>query len=102
MFNVFFCRHRGNGAVISRCSQPEVGWFGWRSAEDEELVQNIVMACADNSKMGNGMEGGTTRQPERIKMELDNGDDSSSSDTHNGSLLSMELVPEPPNMKVCS
>jgi len=46
---IFFCRHRGNGAVICRCSQPEVGWFGWRSTEDEELVQNIIQACAYQS-----------------------------------------------------
>lgn len=86
--------------MISRCSQPEVGWFGWRSSEDEELVQNIVMACADNSKMTcNGAES-TTRQPERIRMESESESDNNSTDTHNGSLLSMELVPEPPNTKV--
>ncbi|ODN00265.1 Myotubularin-related protein 3 [Orchesella cincta] len=89
-------RHRGNGAVISRCSQPEVGWFGWRSAEDEELVQNIVIACADNSKMTSHASE-TTMKPERIRIE--DSDDNSSNDTHNGSLLSMELVPEQPNVK---
>lgn len=35
--------------MICRCSQPEVGWFGWRSTEDEELVQNIIQACAYQS-----------------------------------------------------
>ncbi|XP_049792985.1 myotubularin-related protein 3 isoform X1 [Schistocerca nitens] len=39
-------RHTGNGAVIARCSQPEVGWLGWRSAEDEDLIKAIADACA--------------------------------------------------------
>ncbi|KAG0721169.1 Myotubularin-related protein 3 [Chionoecetes opilio] len=38
-------RH-ANGAVIARCSQPEVGWLGWRSSEDEDLVKAIAEACA--------------------------------------------------------
>lgn len=35
----------GNGAVIARCSQPEVGWLGWRSGEDEDLIKAISDAC---------------------------------------------------------
>ncbi|CAK1541397.1 unnamed protein product [Leptosia nina] len=38
-------RHRGSGAVIARSSQPEVGWFGWRSSEDEGLLAAFVSAC---------------------------------------------------------
>ncbi|XP_049878882.1 myotubularin-related protein 4 isoform X2 [Pectinophora gossypiella] len=38
-------RHRGNGAVIARSSQPEVGWLGWRSSEDERLLAAFVSAC---------------------------------------------------------
>ena len=38
-----------NGAVIARCSQPEVGWFGWRSPEDEALLKAIGTACATDS-----------------------------------------------------
>ncbi|KAJ8964200.1 hypothetical protein NQ314_005069 [Rhamnusium bicolor] len=38
-------RHSLNGAVIARCSQPEVGWLGWRSADDEELIKAISQAC---------------------------------------------------------
>ncbi|XP_069945444.1 phosphatidylinositol-3,5-bisphosphate 3-phosphatase MTMR3 isoform X3 [Cherax quadricarinatus] len=41
-------RH-ANGAVIARCSQPEVGWLGWRSSEDEDLVKAIAEACAYDS-----------------------------------------------------
>ncbi|XP_063963079.1 myotubularin-related protein 4-like isoform X1 [Lytechinus pictus] len=39
-------RHKGNGAVIARCSQPAVGWFGWRSEEDEGIMSAILDACA--------------------------------------------------------
>ncbi|XP_018323498.1 myotubularin-related protein 4 isoform X3 [Agrilus planipennis] len=38
-------RHVDNGAIIARCSQPEVGWLGWRSAEDEDLLKAISDAC---------------------------------------------------------
>lgn len=31
--------------MIARCSQPEVGWLGWRSAEDEDLLKAISDAC---------------------------------------------------------
>lgn len=42
---LYHYRHRRNGAVIARCSQPEVGWLGWRSSEDEELLKAIAEAC---------------------------------------------------------
>ena len=42
-------RNTANGAVLARCSQPEVGWLGWRSSEDEELVRAIAEACAYDS-----------------------------------------------------
>ncbi|CAF4886516.1 unnamed protein product [Pieris macdunnoughi] len=38
-------RHRKTGAVIARSSQPEVGWFGWRSGDDEGLLAAFVGAC---------------------------------------------------------
>ena len=38
-----------NGAVIARCSQPEVGWLGWRSQEDENLLHAIGTACSMDS-----------------------------------------------------
>lgn len=42
----YYFRHTGNGAVIVRCSQPEVGWLGWRSSEDEDLLKAISDACS--------------------------------------------------------
>ncbi|XP_062854951.1 myotubularin-related protein 3 isoform X2 [Trichomycterus rosablanca] len=42
-------RHLSTGAVIARCSQPEVSWWGWRNADDEHLVQSIARACAMDS-----------------------------------------------------
>ncbi|XP_039634424.1 myotubularin-related protein 4 isoform X2 [Perca fluviatilis] len=38
-------RHQKNGAVISRCSQPEISWWGWRNTDDEYLVSSIAKAC---------------------------------------------------------
>ncbi|XP_075219113.1 phosphatidylinositol-3,5-bisphosphate 3-phosphatase MTMR4 isoform X3 [Lycorma delicatula] len=49
-------RHRGNGAVIARCSQPEVGWLGWRSSEDEELLKAITDACTQSNPSDNKTE----------------------------------------------
>ncbi|XP_075685833.1 phosphatidylinositol-3,5-bisphosphate 3-phosphatase MTMR3 isoform X2 [Rhinoderma darwinii] len=48
-------RHQSNGAVIARCGQPEVSWWGWRNADDENLVQSIAKACAiDRSRSSTG------------------------------------------------
>ncbi|KAM3936398.1 phosphatidylinositol-3,5-bisphosphate 3-phosphatase MTMR4 isoform 1-T1 [Leptodactylus fuscus] len=41
-------RHTRTGAVIARCSQPEISWWGWRNADDEYLVTSIAKACALN------------------------------------------------------
>ncbi|KAI5614114.1 myotubularin-related protein 3 isoform X2 [Silurus asotus] len=42
-------RHQSTGAVIARCSQPEVSWWGWRNGDDEHLVQSIARACIVDS-----------------------------------------------------
>jgi len=34
-----------SGAVLLRSSQPEVGWFGWRCHEDENIPVAVVDAC---------------------------------------------------------
>ncbi|XP_021374659.1 myotubularin-related protein 3-like isoform X1 [Mizuhopecten yessoensis] len=41
-------RDQRNGAVLVRCSQPEVGWLGWRNPEDEALLRAIPLACSQN------------------------------------------------------
>ncbi|KAM9319259.1 phosphatidylinositol-3,5-bisphosphate 3-phosphatase MTMR4 [Gastrophryne carolinensis] len=41
-------RHIRTGAVIARCSQPEISWWGWRNADDEHLVTSIAKACVLN------------------------------------------------------
>ncbi|KAM5194425.1 phosphatidylinositol-3,5-bisphosphate 3-phosphatase MTMR3 isoform 2-T2 [Mantella aurantiaca] len=42
-------RHQSTGAVIARCGQPEVSWWGWRNADDEHLIQSIARASASDS-----------------------------------------------------
>lgn len=39
-------RHHLYGTVIARSAQPEVGWLGWRSPQDENLIQAIADACS--------------------------------------------------------
>lgn len=43
-------RSKINGCVIARCSQPEVGWFGWRCEKDEQLL-NAIAQAAQESKL---------------------------------------------------
>uniref|UniRef100_A0A6A7FTA9 phosphatidylinositol-3,5-bisphosphate 3-phosphatase n=1 Tax=Hirondellea gigas TaxID=1518452 RepID=A0A6A7FTA9_9CRUS len=38
-------RHRSNGAVLVRCSQPTVGILYWRSSQDEDIIKAIAEAC---------------------------------------------------------
>ena len=58
--------------MIARCSQPEVGWLGWRSSEDEYMMEAILKSCiADDprtkewhdveEKLVNGSAGGESR-----------------------------------------
>ncbi|KRF77763.1 phosphatidylinositol-3,5-bisphosphate 3-phosphatase MTMR3 isoform X2 [Drosophila virilis] len=39
-------RHQKSGAILARCSQPEVGWLGWRNYKDEQLLKALADACA--------------------------------------------------------
>ncbi|XP_017154619.1 myotubularin-related protein 4 isoform X2 [Drosophila miranda] len=39
-------RHQRSGAILARCSQPEVGWLGWRNTKDEQLLKALADACA--------------------------------------------------------
>ncbi|RVE68854.1 hypothetical protein OJAV_G00096360 [Oryzias javanicus] len=52
-------RHLSTGAVIARCGQPEVSWWGWRNADDEHLVQSIAKACAVDSSSRKSLPNGT-------------------------------------------
>ena len=38
-------RHRGNGCVLVRCSQPLVGVLGWRCQEDEKFFHALAQSC---------------------------------------------------------
>ena len=42
------CRDVRSGAVLARCSQPEIGLFGWREEKDELIIQAILAACTFN------------------------------------------------------
>ncbi|VDP10373.1 unnamed protein product [Soboliphyme baturini] len=42
-------RHAENCTVLARSSQPETGIFGWRSAADETLLQEITIAVRKQS-----------------------------------------------------
>uniref|UniRef100_A0A8C9YMW4 phosphatidylinositol-3,5-bisphosphate 3-phosphatase n=1 Tax=Sander lucioperca TaxID=283035 RepID=A0A8C9YMW4_SANLU len=52
-------RHQTTGAVIARCGQPEVSWWGWRNADDEHLVQSIAKACAVDSSSRKHLSNGS-------------------------------------------
>lgn len=41
-------RDQRNGTVLVRCSQPELGFFGWRSTEDETMLESVPVACSQN------------------------------------------------------
>ncbi|XP_054450239.1 myotubularin-related protein 3 isoform X8 [Pteronotus mesoamericanus] len=56
-------RHQSNGAVIARCGQPEVSWWGWRNADDEHLVQSVAKACASDSRSSGSKQ--STRKSSR-------------------------------------
>ncbi|XP_069700991.1 phosphatidylinositol-3,5-bisphosphate 3-phosphatase MTMR3 isoform X2 [Periplaneta americana] len=71
-------RHTGNGAVIARCSQPEVGWLGWRSSEDEDLLKAIADACAYDRGRCTMMDRGNTGTPTREATENDTDSSNSS------------------------
>ncbi|XP_011406514.1 PREDICTED: myotubularin-related protein 3-like [Amphimedon queenslandica] len=38
-------RHKGNGCVLARASQPLVGFLGWRCQEDEQFLKALSKSC---------------------------------------------------------
>ncbi|XP_064210257.1 myotubularin-related protein 3 isoform X2 [Anguilla rostrata] len=78
-------RHQSTGAVIARCGQPEVSWWGWRNADDEHLVQSIAKACAvDGSSRKHLANGSCSR-------EYGNGADLSDTDFESSMTNSSEV-----------
>uniref|UniRef100_A0A182K188 phosphatidylinositol-3,5-bisphosphate 3-phosphatase n=1 Tax=Anopheles christyi TaxID=43041 RepID=A0A182K188_9DIPT len=54
-------RHQRTGAVIARCSQPEVGWLGWRNSKDEQLLKALSDACSFDRGTQDRTNDGTRR-----------------------------------------
>uniref|UniRef100_A0A8C2Q9M9 phosphatidylinositol-3,5-bisphosphate 3-phosphatase n=1 Tax=Cyprinus carpio TaxID=7962 RepID=A0A8C2Q9M9_CYPCA len=78
--------YRSNtGAVIARCGQPEVSWWGWRNADDEHLVQSIARACAVDSSSCKGVSNGS------FSREYTNGADLSDVDFDSSMTNSSEV-----------
>nr|XP_008513887.1 PREDICTED: myotubularin-related protein 3 isoform X6 [Equus przewalskii] len=85
-------RHQSNGAVIARCGQPEVSWWGWRNADDEHLVQSVAKACASDSRSG-GSKLSTRNSPRDFPNPGDLSDvdfDSSLSNTSGAESLAIQ------------
>ncbi|XP_017558297.1 myotubularin-related protein 3 isoform X2 [Pygocentrus nattereri] len=85
-------RHLSTGAVIARCSQPEVSWWGWRNADDEHLVQSIARACAVDSSSPKTLANGSfsreyTNGPDLSDVDFD------SSMTNSSEVESMAIQP---------
>ncbi|XP_059379348.1 myotubularin-related protein 3-like isoform X4 [Carassius carassius] len=78
-------RHQSTGAVIARCGQPEVSWWGWRNADDEHLVQSIARACAVDSSSCKGISNGS------FSREYTNGTDLSDVDFDSSMTNSSEV-----------
>ncbi|XP_056115356.1 myotubularin-related protein 3 isoform X11 [Rhinichthys klamathensis goyatoka] len=78
-------RHQSTGAVIARCGQPEVSWWGWRNADDEHLVQSIARACAVDSSTCKGVSNGS------LSREYTNGADLSDVDFDSSMTNSSEV-----------
>ncbi|XP_075154459.1 uncharacterized protein LOC142228054 isoform X2 [Haematobia irritans] len=70
-------RHRKSGAVIARCSQPEVGWLGWRNTNDEQLLKALADACAFDR--GEQMRQYTNSSQSAQSVPISSGDSSPSS-----------------------
>ncbi|XP_066500866.1 myotubularin-related protein 3 isoform X2 [Hoplias malabaricus] len=78
-------RHLSTGAVIARCGQPEVSWWGWRNADDEHLVQSIARACAVDSSPSKTLANGS------FSREYTNGPDLSDVDFDSSMTNSSEV-----------
>jgi hypothetical protein len=46
-------RSREHGSVLLRSSQPRVGLFSWRNAQDEQLIEHVLIAVAKQQSITN-------------------------------------------------
>ncbi|XP_075879158.1 phosphatidylinositol-3,5-bisphosphate 3-phosphatase MTMR3 isoform X3 [Nelusetta ayraudi] len=80
-------RHQSSGAVIARCGQPEVSWWGWRNADDEHLVQSIAKACAVDGTCRKPVSNGNHSGPELADTDFE------SSLSHSSEAESLAIQP---------
>ncbi|XP_016951923.1 myotubularin-related protein 4 isoform X1 [Drosophila biarmipes] len=67
-------RHQKSGAILARCSQPEVGWLGWRNTRDEQLLKALADACAfDRGEHARHSTLANTKAPETKGSKETNG-----------------------------
>ncbi|KAL1414329.1 hypothetical protein MTO96_007572 [Rhipicephalus appendiculatus] len=83
-------RHHLYGTVIARSAQPEVGWLGWRSPQDETLIQAIADACSIDP--GPAICNGLDSLPDDQRLDSDASDLSL---LNGGLTASMHFEPRP-------
>ncbi|KAJ8379504.1 hypothetical protein SKAU_G00002820 [Synaphobranchus kaupii] len=86
-------RHQSTGAVIARCGQPEVSWWGWRNADDEHLVQSIAKACAVDSSSRKHLANGTCSREYTNNSDLSDTDFESSM-TNSSEVETLAIQPQ--------
>ncbi|KAH6933772.1 hypothetical protein HPB50_018251 [Hyalomma asiaticum] len=83
-------KHHLYGTVIARSAQPEVGWLGWRSPQDETLIQAIADACSIDP--GPAICNGLDSLPDDQRLDSDASDLSL---LNGGLTASMHFEPRP-------
>ncbi|KAJ8414746.1 hypothetical protein AAFF_G00022690 [Aldrovandia affinis] len=86
-------RHQSTGAVIARCGQPEVSWWGWRNADDEHLVQSIAKACAVDGSSRKHLANGSCPRDYANSTDLSDTDFDSSM-THSSEVETLAIQPQ--------
>ncbi|XP_066545902.1 phosphatidylinositol-3,5-bisphosphate 3-phosphatase MTMR3 isoform X2 [Amia ocellicauda] len=86
-------RHQSTGAVIARCGQPEVSWWGWRNADDEHLVQSIAKACAVDCSSRKHLANGTCSRDYSNGTDVSDGDFDASM-TNSSEVESLAIQPQ--------
>ncbi|XP_015221554.2 myotubularin-related protein 3 isoform X2 [Lepisosteus oculatus] len=92
-FPVVVYRHQSTGAVIARCGQPEVSWWGWRNADDEHLVQSIAKACAVDCNSRKHLANGSCSRDYSNGADLSDGDFDASM-TNSSEVESLAIQPQ--------